>query len=96
MADETQSPVGLQNRSGLFDAVRRVRRRRSLRLFRDLPASSHHSYLVRHAEKVIDPSNSDPDLSPAGQRVPRKSFVYSAILESMRFMRLNTSGPSRP
>src|SRR5882762_4738361 len=23
--------------------------------------------LVRHAEKVIDPSNSDPDLSPAGQ-----------------------------
>src|SRR6185436_2612241 len=23
--------------------------------------------LVRHAEKVIDPNNSDPDLSPAGQ-----------------------------
>ncbi len=23
--------------------------------------------LVRHAEKIIDPSNSDPDLSPAGQ-----------------------------
>src|SRR5438067_13250377 len=23
--------------------------------------------LIRHAEKVIDPNNSDPDLSPAGQ-----------------------------
>ena len=23
--------------------------------------------LIRHAEKVIDPNNNDPDLSPAGQ-----------------------------
>src|SRR5436853_6204047 len=23
--------------------------------------------LIRHAEKIIDPNNSDPDLSPAGQ-----------------------------
>src|SRR6266571_5282534 len=33
--------------------------------------------LVRHAEKIIDPNNSDPDLSPAGQARAQEIFRMS-------------------